>query len=310
MHSRLFKAYKKIRMSKIQLKPMVSVVMTTYNHYPYIREAIEGVLMQKTDFPVELIIGEDCSNDDTRKIVEEYSVRYPEKIKPIFNEKSLGFLKNYKNTLQAVSGKYIAFCEGDDYWTDPLKLQKQVDFMETNLSYVACFHKYQEIEGTTIRNEVFPDIEEDFVVTKSNFFKNWYTKTLTVLLRSESFYKIDVSNYQNPRDTSLFYELLKINNAMCLNFVGGVYRLHSTGVWSLKEEKERDLISYITIEEIYYNNPEDEVVKNFVHRLLNRILEKPKFSIYKVLILNTKSFYFKKFLLKRYLREKLNLLKA
>lgn len=310
MHSRLFKAYKKIRMSKIQLKPMVSVVMTTYNHYPYIREAIEGVLMQKTDFPVELIIGEDCSNDDTRKIVEEYSVRYPEKIKPIFNEKNLGFLKNYKNTLQAVSGKYIAFCEGDDYWTDPLKLQKQVDFMERNVSYVACFHKYQELEGATIRNEILPAIEEDFVVTKSNFFKNWYTKTLTVLLRSESFYKIDVSNYQNPRDTSLFYELLKINNAMCLNFVGGVYRLHSTGVWSLKEEKERDLISYITIEEIYYNNPEDEVVKNFVHRLLNRILEKPKFSIYKVLILNTKSFYFKKFLLKRYLREKLNLLKA
>ncbi len=289
---------------------MVSVVMTTYNHHPFIAEAIEGVLKQKTEFPIELIIGEDCSIDGTRKIVEEYSIRYPEQIKPIFNKKNLGLLKNYKETLQVVSGKYIAFCEGDDYWTDPLKLQKQVDFMESNLSYVACFHKYQEIEESTIRNEILPAIKDDFVVTTTNFFKKWYTKTLTVLLRSESLHQIDISKYQNPRDTSLFYELLKINNAMCLNFVGGVYRLHKTGVWSLKEEKERDLISYITIEEIYYYNPEDEVVKNFVLRILNRILEKPKFSTYKILLLKTKSFYFKRLLVKRFLREKVNLFKV
>lgn len=116
-------------------KCMVSIKMITYNHEPYIAQAIEGVVMQKTTFKFELIIGEDCSTDLTRTICEDYANKYPEIIKLLPAEQNLGMIQNGLRTLQACNGKYIAFCEGDDYWTDPLKLQKQVDFLEANEDY-------------------------------------------------------------------------------------------------------------------------------------------------------------------------------
>jgi glycosyltransferase involved in cell wall biosynthesis len=127
--------------------PVVSVCMITYNHESYIREAIEGVLMQKTNFPIELIIGEDCSTDNTRKIVREYENKYPEIIVAQYPETNRGMMKNFTTVLQSARGKYIALCEGDDYWTDPLKLQKQVDFLEENPDCSFCFHA-----SKTIRN--------------------------------------------------------------------------------------------------------------------------------------------------------------
>ena len=117
----------------------VSAVMISYNHEPYIKQAIEGVLMQKTAFPIELIIGEDFSSDNTRKICEEYEHLYPDKINLLPTEKNYGMMPNLIRTLNACAGKYIALCEGDDYWTDPLKLQKQVDFLEGNPEYSMCF---------------------------------------------------------------------------------------------------------------------------------------------------------------------------
>jgi glycosyltransferase involved in cell wall biosynthesis len=115
--------------------PLVSVKMITYNHEPYIAQAIEGVLMQETNFPIELVIGEDCSTDRTREIVLDYQRKHPEMIRVITAQKNVGAHKNSLRTSKACRGKYIAFCEGDDYWTDPYKLQKQVDFLEANPDY-------------------------------------------------------------------------------------------------------------------------------------------------------------------------------
>ncbi|MEW6107743.1 MAG: glycosyltransferase [Nitrospirota bacterium] len=122
------------------MNPMVSVCMVTYNHEKFIAQAIESVLMQKTDFSFELVIGEDCSTDNTRKIVVEYKRRYPDKIKLLLAEKNLGAGRNFVQTIKACRGKYIALLEGDDYWTDNYKLQKQVDTLESNSAYVICFH--------------------------------------------------------------------------------------------------------------------------------------------------------------------------
>lgn len=115
--------------------PLVSVCMITYNHESYIHEAIKGVLIQKTNFPFELIIGEDCSTDNTRKIIREYETQYPEIIIAQYPETNRGMAKNFTTVIESARGKYIALCEGDDYWTDPLKLQKQVDFLEGNEEY-------------------------------------------------------------------------------------------------------------------------------------------------------------------------------
>ena len=113
-------------------KPLVSVKMITYNHEPYIAQAIEGVLMQKTDFPIELVIGEDCSTDCTAEIVMEYQKKYPDIIRVITSDKNVGMRKNGRRTERACRGKYIAYCEGDDFWIHPKKLQMQVDYLEAH----------------------------------------------------------------------------------------------------------------------------------------------------------------------------------
>jgi len=110
--------------------PLVSVKMVTYNHAPYIARAIEGVLQQKVSFPIELVIGEDCSTDGTREIVFEYQKKYPDIIRVFTSDHNVGASQNYKRIRKPCRGRYIAFCEGDDYWHHPLKLQKQVDYLE------------------------------------------------------------------------------------------------------------------------------------------------------------------------------------
>jgi|WetSurMetagenome_2_1015567.scaffolds.fasta_scaffold73041_3 glycosyltransferase involved in cell wall biosynthesis len=109
------------------MKPLVSIYTLTYNHAPYIRRCIEGVLMQKTTFPYEMIIGEDFSTDGTREIVMEYAQKYPNIIRVITSESNVGLNVNAWRTFSACQGEFIAFCEGDDYWIDPLKLQKQYE---------------------------------------------------------------------------------------------------------------------------------------------------------------------------------------
>lgn len=123
------------------IKPLVSICCATYNHAPYIRQCLEGFIMQKTNIPFEIIINDDCSTDGTTEIVKEYAQKYPDIIKPIFHEEN-----QYSKGIKALTtyvypkakGKYIALCEGDDYWVDPLKLQKQVDFMEEHSDYILC----------------------------------------------------------------------------------------------------------------------------------------------------------------------------
>lgn len=119
---------------------MVSVSMPVYNHEKYISQAIEGVLMQQTDFKFELIIGEDCSTDGSRRIIQDYERKYPDIIKVIYQPVNIGVNKNAYSICRSAKGKYWATCEGDDYWTDKHKLQKQVDFLENHPQYSAVYH--------------------------------------------------------------------------------------------------------------------------------------------------------------------------
>lgn len=131
--------------------PLVSISCITYNHAPYIREALEGFVSQQTDFPFEVLIHDDCSTDGTTEIIREYEAKYPEIIKPMYeteNQYSLGKpIGTQVWNLPRAQGKYIALCEGDDYWTDPLKLQKQVDFLESHPDFGMCYTDFD------VRNE-------------------------------------------------------------------------------------------------------------------------------------------------------------
>lgn len=118
----------------------VSINCITYNHEKYIADAIESFLMQKTNFKYEILIGEDCSTDNTKKIVSAYVEKYPDLIRLITSENNVGAMKNSQRLFENARGKYIALCEGDDFWIDPYKLQKQIDYMESNPECTICFH--------------------------------------------------------------------------------------------------------------------------------------------------------------------------
>lgn len=124
----------------------VSVVCVTYNHEKYIREALDSIIMQQTTFPFEILVGEDCSTDKTGDILKEYESRYPGKFTVLYREKNLGATVNEYDLLQMTKGKYIATLELDDVWTDPLKLQKQYDFMEMHPEYIGCAHDFSLID--------------------------------------------------------------------------------------------------------------------------------------------------------------------
>lgn len=133
------------------IKPMVSICCLAYNHEKYIRQTLDGILMQKTDFPFEILIHDDASIDKTADIIREYQKKYPDIVKPIFEEKNQwttyawGVLKLF--VYPKAQGKYTALCEGDDYWTDKEKLQKQVNYMEEHPDCPAVFHAVNYVRG-------------------------------------------------------------------------------------------------------------------------------------------------------------------
>ena len=129
---------------------LVSICCITYNHEDYIRQCLDGFLIQETSFQFEILIHDDASTDKTSEIIREYELKYPEIIKPIYqtvNQYSKGVRPINKFNFERARGKYIALCEGDDYWTDPLKLQKQVDFLEENEDCSLCFHASKSIRN-------------------------------------------------------------------------------------------------------------------------------------------------------------------
>ncbi len=215
---------------------IVSVCMITYNHEPFIREAIEGVLMQQTSFPIELVIGEDCSTDRTREICLEYKEKYPDKIKFLLNEKNLGMMPNFIQTLNACTGKYIALCEGDDYWTDKLKLQKQVDFLEGNEEYVMAYHDAKVIDeaGEIISEAKLPcDFKQE--LHEIELKKGTWVPTLSICFRNviKSFPK-EMLKVVNG-DTFLISLLGQFGKGKLIyDIQPGYYRVHKGGVWSEK----------------------------------------------------------------------------
>lgn len=218
---------------------VVSISCITYNHAPFIRQCLDGFMMQKTDFAFEVLIHDDASTDGTTEIIKEYEARYPDVIKPIYEEENQ-WVKGRRGSavfnFPRARGKYIALCEGDDYWTDPLKLQKQVDFLEKNPEYVMCSHRFKQLDYETgeLKNDWYGQLENDIRYTLDTIvsFKEWYTQPLSVLYRREAL-KIDILlRHTYSRDIVLFYHLLKEGSGMMFNDVMGVYRKHSSGIWT------------------------------------------------------------------------------
>ncbi len=175
-------------------KPSVSVFMITYNHEKFIVKSIESVLMQKTDFPVEIVIGEDCSTDGTAAIIQEYERKHPDKIKAKYHRPNLGVLGNLIDTLNRCQGKYIAMLEGDDYWNDPLKLQKQVDILERNPQYGGAAHSVRVVDSKDQERPSWYPVPKTNELNTVLMIWDDYFQTCSFMFRRELVSKLDWSD--------------------------------------------------------------------------------------------------------------------
>ena len=226
------------------ITPKISVLMLTYNHAPYLKEAIEGVLMQQTDFDFELIICNDCSPDSSEQVIQPFVDRHPEIISYFRHKKNIGFIENQRFAFKKANGKYIAYCEGDDYWTCPNKLQFQYDFLEKNSEFVMTTARNLVLhqDDGKITNDGKDSIFENKEVvdyTQETFFNERPTQTLTYLIRKDAIDLKWIDVYPNYRDLYYFYHALEFGKGRAFNKIVGVYRLHEGGVYSSLETEKK-----------------------------------------------------------------------
>ena len=172
-------------MSKKEI--LLSVCMVSYNQEAYVRDALDSVLMQKTNFEYEIIVSDDCSKDNTVQVVKEYYDQYPNKIRILTGDKNLGYPNNQRRSLEAAKGKYIALCDSDDYWTDPYKLQKQIDYLETHPECAICFHNVMHIYDGNVapRSLVNPLDFPTELTAEDMIIRKWFLPTNSEVFRRE-----------------------------------------------------------------------------------------------------------------------------
>ncbi len=236
------------------MKPVVSIICLAYNHEKYIREALDGFVMQKTDFPFEIVMHDDASTDDTAAIIREYEARFPGLFKPIYqteNQYTQEKGRVTKIVFNAAKGKYIALCEGDDYWTDPLKLQKQVDFMEKHSHISLCGTYMQTLKNGTFNQKPIPGAP--FFFDQETLIKYNPIYTLTSVFKNIGVIHGDFSKYHFA-DKALWRSLVSEGGGVVLPFVSGVYRIHRGGAHSSKSKLYnlkngiKDNLLYLSIE--------------------------------------------------------------
>ena len=212
--------------------PLVSVCTITYNQENYITETIDGFLMQETDFPFELLISDDCSPDGTADIIKQYMEKFPNIIKTTLRDKNVGMSINARGNVQRAKGKYIALCEGDDYWTDPLKLQIQVKAMKDNPSCYMSFHPVRE----TLTNQIITRhynkntiLNTEEIIAGGGFF----CSTPSIMFDKRVIEKLP-SFFENTPVGDYYLQILGSVNggALYIDKTMAVYRVFSEGSWS------------------------------------------------------------------------------
>jgi glycosyltransferase involved in cell wall biosynthesis len=266
--------------------PKVSVLCLTYNQKEYIKECLDSILMQKTNFAFEVLINDDASTDGTKDIIQEYQKKYPGVVKPIFhkqNQYSLGkrnFMIRY--LLPVAQGEYVAICEGDDYWTDPSKLQKQVDFLDNNSEYAVCFHKVKVVyENKEKTDQIYPDVENKRWYTHRELFKLNYIQTNSVIYRKRPTYK-NVPTDATPGDWFLHLYHASFGKIKLIDEVMSVYRKHEGGMW-WDYDRDREnlwrrhgvahLAMWVNLYEIYAKKPVYiTIIKRHIQDMVNTLV--------------------------------------
>ncbi len=244
--------------------PFISISCITYNHAKYIRDAIEGFLMQKTTFPIEILIHDDASTDNTANIIREYERHYPNLIKPIYqteNQYSKKTINIWANiTFPRARGKYIALCEGDDYWTDPYKLQKQIDFLEANSDFAICFHKVKILKNGRLIKDYITHVPRD-VTTIEDLVVTNFMHTPSVVFRNGLIKDFPDWYRESPiGDYPLHLLNAQYGKIKYINEVMAVYRIHKGGIYS---NRKRDDIEFLA----KWVKTKEQIIKLFSGRV-------------------------------------------
>jgi glycosyltransferase involved in cell wall biosynthesis len=248
--------------------PLVSICCLTYNHEAYIRQCLDGMLIQKSvDF--EVLIHDDASTDGTVGIIKEYQLKYPNRIKPIFqtqNQYSKGVKATFEFNLPRVKGSYIAFCEGDDYWTDPLKLQKQVNFLEQYPDYVLCGSRAEqvtfdgeqlEIEGRPGDHEIVDMARENLIPTCTALFRSKYAVNMPAWIS-----KVPIG------DWPMFLYMAQYGKIKVLEDITGAHRVHDQGIWTTHFKNGRQEKNYLMLLDLFgvIRNKFDQETNGVLHQ--------------------------------------------
>lgn len=233
------------------MKPTVQIVCITYNQEAFIAQALASLVVQQTDFPFEIIVADDRSTDETPRIIREFHAKYPALIRPIFQEKNLGAAGNFLDALTRVEAEFLALCEGDDYWTDPFKLQKQHDTLRAHPECAVCFHPVRIVdEKGADTGELFPAPQFRFHKTCLQFAdlaKRNFIPTNAVMYRWQ-FQNQDLRRLYSPNilPGDWFIHLLHAHagDILFLDDVMSVYRIWPGGIWNGVGKSDAWLCAY------------------------------------------------------------------
>lgn len=222
---------------KNQTRELVSIVSISYNQEKFIKECLESFIIQKhDDFDIEIIIADDASSDSTQDIIREYAKKYPI-IKPVLRTKNIGIKDNLLDALSRAGGKYIALCEGDDYWTSDIKLSKQYTYMQANKNVSLCFHPVEIVYANDNHsNEIFPDESAWSDLSINNLLDHNFIQTNSVMYRNTFNYKNILSGEPLPLDWFLHIYHAKEGSIGFIPEVMSVYRRHEESVWWRTEQ--------------------------------------------------------------------------
>jgi glycosyltransferase involved in cell wall biosynthesis len=217
---------------------ILELPMCVYNHEKYIAQAIEGVVRQKTNYKYRLLIGEDCSTDGSRAIIEKYAALYPDKVFPLYHAKNVGAFENSKSLFRQCTGKYIALCDGDDYWTDPYKLEQQIGFLEKNPAYVGCFHNTEERyeDDPDAASQLYCHYRSARSISFTDLSYGNVMPTCSVVYRRGLFEKFPDWYYtMKMGDWPLHLLNARFGEFWYIPRIMGVHRLHKKSVWMLQD---------------------------------------------------------------------------
>ncbi len=216
--------------------PTVSVCIISYNHENYVKKCLDNVFSQKVNFEYEVIMGDDCSTDQTAELIKPYADQYPEKMKAFLRPQNVGAKSNFLHCFLQCRGKYIVFVEADDYWTDNEKLQKQVDFLEQHPGASACFHNAEMIfeDGTKRPSQLINPPNQKTWIQTSDFLiekETWFMATAAVMMRREFVHPLPAwFAHSKSGDIPMYVILAEQGPIGYLPDVMSVYRKNSGGI--------------------------------------------------------------------------------